>query len=117
MINWNDQITQEQARWIIEDLIPTHGHRINHQTLSNWAKGHNYAFKEQVGVPGCSCEYVATFNVWSSRLNQYRSQIEEVAYPPVLSGISEEDIVVEAIIETQTLPNEIRVKTRKKRNA
>lgn len=116
MINWNDQITQEQARYILEEVFPKAGYRIDHKTLSWWAKAHNYAFKEQVSVPGCSCEYVQTFNVWRSRLGQYQAQIEAVAYPPVLSGISEEDIVVEAITETQTLPNEIRVKTRKKRN-
>jgi hypothetical protein len=111
MINFNSELTQEQARWILEDLIPTDGYRINHQTLSNWAKGHNYAFLEKVGVPGCSCEYIQTFNVWRSRLGQYKPQIEEIAYPPVKTSINEEDIVVEAVTEIQTLPNEIRVKT------
>ena len=113
MINFNTDLTQEQARWILEDLMPTEGHRIAHTTLSNWAKGHNYAFKEQVGVPGCSCEYVQTFNVWRSRLGQYKSQIEEIAYPPV--QITPSEIIVEAITEVQTLPNEIRVKTTKGR--
>jgi hypothetical protein len=116
MINFNPEITQQQARYIIEEVLPKAGYRINHDTLSYWAKAHNYAFKEQVSVPGCSCEYVQTYNVWSSRLSQYAKQIEDIAYPPVSLGISEEDIVVEAITEIQTLPNEIRVKTRKKRN-
>lgn len=117
MINFNEQLTQEQARYIIEEVFPKAGYRIDAKTLAWWRDAHNYAFKEQVGIPGCSCEYVATYNVWSSRLSQYAKQIEDIAYPPVSLGINEEDIVVEAITEVQTLPNEIRVKTRKKRNA
>ncbi len=81
MINFNPELTQEQARWILEDLIPTDGYRINHQTLTNWAKGHNYAFNEKVGIPSCSCEYVATMKVWQGRINQYDPQIRAIAYP------------------------------------
>lgn len=111
MINFNTELTQEQAKYIIEEVIPKSGWRIDHTTLGYWMKAHNYAFKEQVGIPGCGCEYKQTMMVWQSRINQYRSQIEAVAYPPVVSVPSE--IVVEAVIETQTLPQEIRVKTRK----
>ena len=82
MINFNDQITQEQARYILEEVFPKAGYRINHDTLVPWMKAHNYAFKEQVGIPGCSCEYVQTYNVWSSRLGQYKQQIEQIANPP-----------------------------------
>ena len=82
MINWNEQITQEQARYILEEVFPKAGYRIDAKTLAWWRDAHNYAFKEQVGIPGCSCEYIQTFNVWNSRLSQYRSQIEAVAYPP-----------------------------------
>ena len=85
MINWNDQITQEQARYILEEVFTKIGYRIDHKTLSWWAQAHNYAFKEQVSVPGCSCEYVQTYNVWSSRLNQYSDKIREIAYPPVVT--------------------------------
>jgi len=85
VINFNTDITQEQARYIIEEVFPKAGYRIDHKTLSWWAQAHNYAFKEQVSVPGCSCEYVATYNVWRSRLGQYAKQIEDVAYPPKLT--------------------------------
>ena len=82
MINYNTEMTQQQARFIIEEVFPKAGYRIDHKTLSWWATAHNYAFKEQVSVPSCSCEYVATYNVWRSRLGQYAKQIEDVAYPP-----------------------------------
>jgi hypothetical protein len=46
-------------------------------------------FQEQVGIPGCSCEYVATYNVWKSRVEQYEQQLRDIAYPveqPVTKG-------------------------------
>lgn len=113
MINLNEQLTQDQARYIMEEVVPKAGYRIDHTTLNYWMKAHNYAFKEQVGIPGCSCEYVATMNVWQSRISQYKPQIEAIAYPPV--EIAPSEIIVEAITEVQTLPQEIRVKTRKSR--
>ena len=83
MINFNEQLTQEQARYIMEEVIPKAGYRIDHTTLGYWMKAHNLAFKEQVGIPGCSCEYVQTMKVWQSRIDQYKQQIKDIAYPPV----------------------------------
>jgi cyclopropane fatty-acyl-phospholipid synthase-like methyltransferase len=113
MINFNVTITQEQARYIIEEVFPKVGYRIDAKTLEWWMKAHNYAFKEQVGIPGCSCEYIQTYNVWSSRLSQYRQQIEDIAYPPVI--VTPSEIIEEAVTKVQTLPNEIRVKTTRKK--
>lgn len=111
MINFNEQLSQEDAKWILEEVVPKAGWRIDHKTLEWWRDAHNKAFKEQVGIPGCSCEYVATMRVWQGRINQYDSQIKNIAYPVVKTPINEEDIIVEAVTEIQTLPNEIRVKT------
>jgi len=82
MINFNTDITQQQARYIIEEVLPKASYRIDHTTLGWWMKAHNFAFREQVSIPGCSCEYVATMNVWQSRIGQYEQQIRDVAYPP-----------------------------------
>jgi hypothetical protein len=111
MINVNEQLTQHDAKWILEEVVPKAGYRIDHTTLGYWMKAHNLAFKEQVGIPGCSCEYIQTMKVWQSRIDQYKQHIENIAYPVVKTLINEENIVVEAITEIQTLPNEIRVKT------
>ena len=113
MINFNTGLTQDQARYIMEEVIPKAGWRVDRTTLGYWEKAHNYAFHEKVGQPGCSCEMVATMNVWQSRISQYKPQIEAIAYPPVQVAPSE--IIVEAITEVQTLPNEIRVKSKKSR--
>ena len=92
MINFNEQLKQEDALWILNDLVPTSGYRIDHTTLNNWAKGHNLAFREQVGIPGCSCEYKATMMVWQGRINQYDPQIRAIAYPPTKTETGETGI-------------------------
>ena len=84
MINFNTQLSQADAKYIIENVFPRAGYRINHDTLAWWRDAHNKAFTEQVSIPGCSCEYIATYNVWNSRLHQYAKQIEDIAYPPVV---------------------------------
>ena len=109
MINFNEQLSQTDAQWVLEQVFPVFSHRIAHPTLSKLMEGHNKVFREQVGIPGCSCEYKATHSIWASRLGQYRPQIEERAYPKT------EEVIVEAVTEIQSMPNEIRVKTRKSR--
>ena len=109
MIHFKNYLSQQDAQWVLNEIFPVFTHRIAHPTLSKLAEGHNKVFEEQVGVPGCSCEYKATHQVWTSRLDQHKSQIEAIAYPPVIVEPSE--IIVEAVTEVQTLPNEIRVKT------
>ena len=84
MINFNPQLSQADAKWIIEDVLPRAGYRINHDTLGWWMRAHNKAFTEQVGIPGCSCEYLQTYNVWHSRIGQYEQQIRDIAYPSVV---------------------------------
>jgi hypothetical protein len=108
MINFNEQLSQTDAQWVLDQWV-IFSHRIAHPTLSKIAEMHNKVFREQVGVAGCSCEYKAQHAMWHSRLDQYKSQIEERAYPKV------EEVVVDAVTEIQSMPNEIQVKTRKSR--
>ena len=106
MIHFNENLSPTDAQWVLDQWV-IFSHRITHPTLSKISEMHNKVFREQVGVAGCSCEYKAQHAMWHSRLDQYKSQIEERAYPKV------EEVVVEAVTETQSMPNEIRVKTRK----
>ena len=108
MINFNENLSSIDAKWVLDQWV-IFSHRIAHPTLSKIAEMHNKVFREQVGVSSCSCEYKAQHAMWHSRLDQYKSQIEERAYPKV------EEVVVEAVTEIQSMPNEIQVKTRKSR--
>ena len=113
MINFNEQLSQADAQWILEEVVPKASYRIDRTTLGYWEKAHNFAFHEKVGQPSCSCEMVATMNIWQGRINQYDPQIRAIAYPPVV--ITPSEIIVEAVTEIQTLPNEIKVKTTRKK--
>lgn len=84
MINFNENLTQVDAKYIMEEVIPKVGYRIDRTTLGWWERAHNLAFHEQVSQPGCSCEMIATYNVWSSRISQYIDRIRDIAYPEVL---------------------------------
>jgi len=84
MINFNPQLSQADAQWILEEVVPKATYRIDHKTLGWWRDAHNKAFTEQVGIPGCSCEYLATMRVWQGRINQYDPQIRAIAYPPII---------------------------------
>ena len=88
MINFNPLLTKEQAQYIIEQVFPVFSHRISHPTLSKIMEGHNLAFKEQVSIPGCGCEYKATHAVWTSRLSQYEQQIRDIAYPVEIKSVN-----------------------------
>ena len=46
MINFNEQLNQADAKWILEEVVPKAGYRINHDTLVPWRDAHNKAFKE-----------------------------------------------------------------------
>ena len=84
MINFNTQLNQADAQWILEEVVPKATYRIDHKTLGWWRDSYNKAFTEQVSIPGCSCEYIATMNVWQGRINQYDPEIRAIAYPPVV---------------------------------
>jgi len=85
MIHFKENMPQADAQWILDQYY-IFDHRVAHPTLSKIAEMHNKAFEEQVGVPGCSCEYKATHGVWTSRLSQYRAQIETIATPVKTRG-------------------------------
>jgi len=89
VINFNENLTQDQARYIMEEVIPKTGYRIDRTTLGWWEKAHNFAFHEKVGQPSCSCEMLATYNVWSSRISQYADRIKAIAYPVVITESGE----------------------------
>lgn len=86
-MTFNQNLNQADAQWVLEHVVPKAGYRIDHSTLAMWRDACNKVFVEQVGLPGCSCEYIQTMKVWQSRIDQYKSQIEAIAYPPVVEEI------------------------------
>ena len=87
MIHFNTELKQEEAQWVL-DQWHLFDHRVAHPTLSRISEMHNKVFQEQVGVPGCSCEYKATHGVWVSRLNQYKNEINNIANPEPVQEVT-----------------------------
>ena len=81
MINFRQDIKQEDAQWVLEFVMPKQGWRIDRTTLGYLADAHNRVFAEFVSVDGCSCNFKAQHQVWYSRLGQYEQQIRDIAYP------------------------------------
>jgi len=94
-MTFKSEVSQADAQWVLEHVVPKAGYRIDHSTLSMWRDAHNKVFEEQVGIPGCSCEYIATMRVWQSRISQYDSQIREIAYPPIVKKVKTKKKVAE----------------------
>ena len=46
MINFNTQLSQTDAKWILEEVVPKATYRIDHKTLGWWRDAHNKAFAE-----------------------------------------------------------------------
>jgi len=86
MIHFNEKISQQDAQWIIEEVMPKQGWRIDRTSLGWLSKAHNKAFLEQVQVPSCSCEFKACYQMWYSRLGQYQQQIKDAATPKPKRG-------------------------------
>jgi len=79
MIHFNNNLKQSDAQWVLNVAFPVIPLRVYHPHLSILMQAHNMVFEEQVGIPGCDCEYLSIHKVWSSRLEQFKSQIEEKA--------------------------------------
>ena len=85
-MEFNSELTQTDAQSVLLNTWPVFQHRIDFTTLSRIAEGYNLVFTPHVSVPSCSCEYVATQKVWTSRLSQHQQQIIDIAYPPVVNS-------------------------------
>jgi hypothetical protein len=87
MINFNTELTQTDAKWVLDQWY-IFDHRICHPTLSKIMECHNKVFKESVSIAGCSCEHRAQHAVWTSRLNQYKNEINNIANPVTVQEVT-----------------------------
>lgn len=75
-------MTQEEAIYILEKVIPNSGGTIRKDKLEELIRFSNDLTGQNLGLPGCSCEWNAMWHRCYSVLNQYNSQINALAYPP-----------------------------------
>ena len=77
----NPNLTEDEAKWLVEFYAPKMNHGINNSTIS-W---HQRAFNSIKGtnqpIPSCSCHWVSASRVAQSLYGQYETEIREIAYP------------------------------------
>jgi hypothetical protein len=75
-------LTQQDAIYIIEKVLPNSGGTIKKDKLEELIKFSNALTGQNLGLPGCSCEYQAFWYRCYSVLNQHIDVINALAYPP-----------------------------------
>lgn len=109
----NQNLTKEEALWLLNEFQPKMGGRISGDTMDKYfLPARALMTGKPANKPSCGCEFKAYAQISNSMFGQYKTEIEAIAYPPVV--IEPSEIIEEAVVEIQTLPNEIRTKTRKR---
>ena len=79
----NNELTQEQAIWLIEEYAPKKDGRLDGNTMDKYfVPARSYMTGKSVGRPGCGCHYKAFASMTNSMYSQYYEDIKAVAYPP-----------------------------------
>jgi len=76
----NKDLTQEQAKWLVEFYAPKRTHQINNTTIQYHQKAFNYIKGTNSPVPSCSCQYVSAAKIAQSLYSQHEAEIKEIAY-------------------------------------
>jgi len=76
----NQNLTKEEAKWLIEFYGPKRGNRIDNTSIGWHNKAFNYIRGTQQPIPDCSCQWTAASKIASSLYDQHEAAIKEIAY-------------------------------------
>jgi len=76
-----NNLTQQDAIYIIEKVLPNRGGTIRRDKLVELLSFTNNLTGQNLGLPGCSCEYSAYWHRAYSVLDQHIDVINALAYP------------------------------------
>ena len=80
----NPNLTQGEAKWLIEEFAPHTGWRIDGKNMElYWVPARSLMLGRKVERPGCGCEFKAYVAMTNSMYSQYSEQIKAIAYPVV----------------------------------
>lgn len=82
----NKNLTQEDAKWMVEFYAPKMNNRIDNTTIQHHQKTFNLIKGTNSPVPDCSCHYVSAAKVAQSLYSQYEADIKAIAYPVKTRG-------------------------------
>ena len=75
----NQNLTKEDAQWLINVFQPIRHGRIAGNTISMFVQATNLISGKNTTVPSCGCEYKATAAIANSYFDQYKTEIEKLA--------------------------------------
>lgn len=80
----NKDLTQEEAKWIIENFTPTvREGRLDGNTITNYfAKVRSLILGRKVDRPGCACQFKSFAAMTKGLFGQHHEEIKAIAYPP-----------------------------------
>ena len=80
----NNNLTQEEALWLINEYAPRRGGRISGSTMDTYfVKARTLMQGKPSERPGCSCMFRSYVMMTNSMFGQYESEIKDIAYPVV----------------------------------
>ena len=82
----NNNLTQEEAKWLVEEYAPRRDGRISGDTIDKYfvpARGLIQGFKSE--RPGCGCHFKAYVAMTNSMYSQHEQAINDIAYPKIQS--------------------------------
>ena len=82
----NTNLSQTDAKWLVEFYAPKMNNRIDNTTIQWHQKAFNLIKGTNAPIPSCNCHFVSAAKVSQSLYSQYETDIKTVAYPPTTRG-------------------------------
>lgn len=78
----NKNLTQEQAKWLVEVYAIKMNGRISGDTMDKYfLPAREYMMGRRIEKPGCGCEYKAYAQMTNGMYSQHQDTIKSIAYP------------------------------------
>ena len=80
----NPNLTQGDAKWLVEEYSPKRGYRIDGGNMDKyWVPARSLMSGKTIERPSCGCHFKAFVQLTNATYSQYEEEIKAIAYPPV----------------------------------
>lgn len=80
----NKDLTQAEAKFLVEEYAPRMGGRISGETMGKYfVPARTLMQGKPSETPGCSCMYKSYVMMTNSMYGQYQEEIKAIAYPVI----------------------------------
>jgi hypothetical protein len=79
----NENLTQKQALWLLNEYVPRRGGRISGITMDKYfIPARSLMLGKEIARPGCGCHFKQFVLMTNSLYNQHEDEIKLIANPP-----------------------------------